>query len=235
MATPHNRANPGDIAETILLPGDPLRAKFIAEHYLEDAVLFNDVRNMFGYTGYWNGVRVSTMGTGMGIPSISIYTEELCRFYGVKKLIRVGSCGAMQPDIKLYDIILAMSACTDSSINNYRFDGGSYAPTASFDLLYRAYEHAGSLGITPHVGTVTSSDTFYTIDGEDISWQQWAAYGSLAVEMESAGLYTTAARHGVQALSILTVSDSLVHGQEVSSEEREKAFTTMMEIALQLA
>ncbi len=235
MATPHNRANPGDIAETVLLPGDPLRAKFIAENFLQDPVQFNDVRNMLGYTGYWNGIRVSTMGTGMGIPSLSIYVEELCRFYGVKRLIRVGSCGAIQKDLKLYDIILAMSACTDSSLNTYRFNGGSYAPTASFSLLHKAYEAALAKGITPHVGPVTSNDLFYTIDGEDISWKRWAAYGSLAIEMESAGLYTIAARHRVEALSILTVSDSIVNSQETTSKERETAFTMMMEIALSLA
>ncbi len=235
MGTPHNRANPGDIAETILLPGDPLRAKFIAETFFDDPVQFNDVRNMLGYTGTWNGRRISTMGTGMGIPSLAIYVEELCKFYGVKRLIRVGSCGAIQADLKLYDVILAMSASTDSSINRYRFNGGSYAPTASFSLLYRAYRKALELGIEPHVGSVTSNDLFYTIEGEDISWERWAAYGSLAVEMESAGLYTIAARYGAEALSILTVSDSLVHHQETTPDERQNSFTNMMRIALDLA
>lgn len=235
MPTPHNNARPGDIAETILLPGDPRRAAFIAENFLEDAVQFNDVRNMCGYTGMYKGKRVSTMGTGMGIPSLAIYVEELCRFYGVRRLIRVGSCGAMQKEIGLYDIILAMSASTDSAINRNRFDGGSYAPTASFELLYRAYETAKAMGITPHVGQVTSNDLFYTIEGEDISWKKWAAYGSLAVEMESAGLYTIAARHQAEALSILTVSDSLVDGSELSTERREKSFTSMMDIALEIA
>jgi purine-nucleoside phosphorylase len=235
MGTPHNRANPGDIAETILLPGDPLRAKFIAETFFDDPVQFNDVRNMLGYTGTWNGKRISTMGTGMGIPSLAIYVEELCKFYGVKRLIRVGSCGAIQADLKLYDVILAMSASTDSSINRYRFNGGSYAPTASFSLLYRAYRKALELGIEPHVGSVTSNDLFYTIEGEDISWKQWAAYGSLAIEMESAGLYTIAARYGAEALSILTVSDSLVHHQETTPDERQNSFTNMMKIALDLA
>lgn len=235
MGTPHNRANPGDIAETILLPGDPLRAKFIAETFFDDPVQFNDVRNMLGYTGTWNGKRISTMGTGMGIPSLAIYVEELCKFYGVKRLIRVGSCGAIQADLKIYDVILAMSASTDSSINRYRFNGGSYAPTASFSLLYRAYRKALELGIEPHVGSVTSNDLFYTIEGEDISWEQWAAYGSLAVEMESAGLYTIAARYGAEALSILTVSDSLVHHQETTPDERQNSFTNMMRIALDLA
>lgn len=235
MGTPHNSANPGDIAETILLPGDPLRAKFIAETFFDDPVQFNDVRNMLGYTGTWNGKRISTMGTGMGIPSLAIYVEELCKFYGVRRLIRVGSCGALQDNLKLYDVILAMSASTDSSINRYRFNGGSYAPTASFSLLYRAYQKALELGIEPHVGSVTSNDLFYTIEGEDISWKQWAAYGSLAVEMESAGLYTIAARYGAEALAILTVSDSLVHHQETTPDERQNSFTNMMRIALDLA
>ncbi|MGM0431891.1 MAG: purine-nucleoside phosphorylase [Spirochaetota bacterium] len=235
MSTPHNKADHGEIAETVLLPGDPLRAKFIADHFFDSPVLFNDVRNMLGYTGTWNGQRVSVMGTGMGIPSLAIYAEELCRFYGVQQLIRVGSCGALQPDLNLYDVILAMSASTDSSINTYRFKGGSYAPTANFDLLYRAYKAAGELGIQPHVGQVTSTDLFYGIEGEDISWKSWAAYGSLAVEMETAGLYTIAARHGVKALSVLTVSDSLVHQQETSAQERQTSFTQMMNIALALA
>ncbi|MDA3834886.1 MAG: purine-nucleoside phosphorylase, partial [Spirochaetales bacterium] len=175
------------------------------------------------------------MGTGMGIPSLAIYVEELCKYYGVKQLIRVGSCGAIQPELNLYDIILAMSASTDSSINAYRFKGGSFAPTASFDLLYRAYQKTQSMGITPHVGSITSTDLFYGIEAEDISWKSWAAYGSLAIEMESAGLYTIAARHGIKALSILTVSDSLVSRQETTPDERQKSFTQMMEIALDLA
>lgn len=235
MATPHNRARKGEIAETILLPGDPLRAQFIAENYLEEAVLFNDVRNMFGYTGYYKGQRISTMGTGMGIPSLSIYVEELCSFYGVRNLIRVGSCGAIAEGLELYDIILAMSAHTDSSVNAYRFDGGHYAPTADFSLLHAAYTKAEDLGLPVHVGSVTSNDIFYTIDGEDIRWQKWAAYGSLAVEMESAGLYTIAARHAAKALSILTVSDSLTDGKVTTSEERQKAFTSMMHLALETA
>jgi purine-nucleoside phosphorylase len=235
MSTPHNRAKTGEIAETILLPGDPLRAKFIAEHFFENPVQFNDVRNMLGYTGTYNGKRVSTMGTGMGIPSLAIYVEELCRFYGTKQLIRVGSCGAIQKELNLYDVILAMSASTDSSINAYRFKGGSYAPTASFDLLYNAYEKAKTIGITPFVGSVTSTDLFYGEEGEDISWKSWAAYGSLAVEMESAALYTIAAKHGVKALSILTVSDSLVSHQETTPQQREQSFTDMMKIALSLA
>lgn len=235
MSTPHNNAEYGEIAETVLLPGDPLRAQFIAEHFFENPMLFNDVRNMLGYTGMWNGKRVSVMGTGMGIPSLAIYAEELCRFYGVKQLIRVGSCGALQPELALYDVILAMSASTDSAINAYRFKGGTYAPTASFALLYRAYEAAREQGIQPHVGSVTSTDLFYGVEGEDISWKSWAAYGSLAVEMETAGLYTIAARHGVKALSVLTVSDSLVHHQETSAQERQSSFTQMMNIALALA
>ncbi|MCK5156110.1 MAG: purine-nucleoside phosphorylase [Spirochaetales bacterium] len=234
MATPHNKAEKGHIAETVLMPGDPLRAKFIADTYLENVVKFNDVRNMLGYTGLYKGTRVSAMGSGMGIPSIAIYTEELCKFHDVKKIIRVGSCGAFQDYLKVFDIVIAMSACTDSAFNDRRFQGATYAPTADFQLVRKAYEAAVNKGIEPYVGTILATDLFYGIEGEDIPWKLWAKYGVLAVEMESAALYTIAARYGIQALTLLTVSDSLVSKQETTPEERERSFHAMMEIALDI-
>ena len=235
MSTPHNRAGIGDIAETVLLPGDPLRAKYIAENYLEDITQFNDVRNMFGFTGSWKGKQISVMGSGMGIPSISIYAEELCRVFKAKRLIRVGSCGAIQPELKLYDIIIGLSACTDSAINKARFKGATYAPTANFSLVQAAYKAAAEKGIAPYVGPIASMDLFYGVEGEDLDWQMWAKYGVLALEMESAGLYTIAARYGIEAVSLLTVSDSLVHAEVTTPEARETSFNTMMEIALAIA
>lgn len=229
----HIGAKQGDIAKTILLPGDPLRAKYIAETYLEDAQCYNQVRGMYGYTGYYQGKRVSVQGTGMGLPSLSIYVNELIANYGVENLIRVGSCGGMQPDVKVRDIILAMSASTDSKVNELRFHGKDYAPTASFKLLKKAYDIAERKGFPVKVGNILSADLFYNDDAE--AWKLWAKYGVLAVEMESAELYTLAAKFGVNALSILTVSDSLVSGEETTSEEREKTFNHMMEIALEMA
>jgi len=228
----HIGANEGDIAETVLLPGDPLRAKHIAETMLEDTQCYNEVRGMLGFTGTYNGKRVSVQGTGMGMPSASIYISELIMFYGAKNLVRIGSCGAMQPELKLRDVIIAMSACTNSNVNRIRFDGLDFAPTADFDLLLKAYETAKTKGIDAKVGSILSSDTFYDDKNQ---WEMWAAYGILAVEMEAAALYTLAAKHGVNALTILTVSDSLVTKQEEPSEVREKAFTQMVEIALELA
>ena len=229
----HIGANEGDIAETVLLPGDPLRAKHIAETMLEDAVCYNEVRGMLGFTGTYNGKRVSIQGTGMGMPSASIYISELIMFYGAKNLIRIGSCGAMQPELKLRDVIIAMSACTNSNVNRIRFDGLDFAPTANFNLLLKAYDAAKAKGIEAKVGSILSSDSFYA-DKED-EWKMWASYGILAVEMEAAALYTLAAKHSVNALTVLTVSDSLVTKQEEPSEVREKAFTQMVEIALELA
>lgn len=228
----HIGANEGDIAETVLLPGDPLRAKYIAETMLEDATCYNEVRGMLGFTGTYNGKRVSIQGTGMGMPSASIYISELIMFYGAKNLVRIGSCGAMQPELKLRDVIIGMSACTNSNVNRIRFDGLDFAPTANFELLLKAYEAAKTKGIDAKVGSILSSDTFY--DDKD-QWKMWASYGILAVEMEAAALYTLAAKHSVNALTILTVSDSLVTKQEEPSEVREKAFTQMVEIALELA
>lgn len=233
MTTPHIGAQKGDIAETILLPGDPLRAKFIAETYLEDPVQFNTVRNMFGYTGTYKGKRVSVMGTGMGVASIGIYSHELIHNYGVKNLIRVGSCGAYDKNLKLYDIILGMGASTNSAYGHQYKLPGTFSAIASWDLLYKAKQVADEKGIELHVGNILSSDVFYNFYPEE--YKKWAAMGVLAVEMEAYALYCNAAAAGVNALTILTVSDSLVTKMETTSEERETGFTKMMEIALELA
>lgn len=233
MTTPHNSAVKGDIAETILLPGDPLRAKFIAENFLEDPVQFNTVRNMFGYTGTYKGKRISVMGTGMGVPSIGIYSYELIHFYGVKNLIRVGSCGAFQENLKLYDVIIGMGASTNSNYAHQYGLPGTYSATASWDLLYKAVKIAEEKGIPVHVGNILTSDTFYSADAE--STAKWQSMNVLAAEMESFALYCNAAHAGVNALTILTVSDSIVNKEETTPEEREKSFTKMMEIALELA
>ncbi|HDP36459.1 MAG TPA: purine-nucleoside phosphorylase [Candidatus Atribacteria bacterium] len=229
----HIGAKEGDIASTVLLPGDPLRAKYIAENFLTDAICYNEVRGMYGYTGNYKGKRISVQGTGMGIPSISIYVNELITNYKAKNLIRIGSCGSMQADIRIRDVILAMSASTDSSINKIRFHGMDYASTVNFDLLKRAYDITLKKNIPVKVGSVLTTDTFYHDDPN--SWKHWANYGILAVEMETAVLYTLAAKFQVNALSILTVSDSLVTREETTSEERQKTFNQMAEVALELA
>ena len=226
----HIGAEPGQIAPTVLLPGDPLRAKYIAETMLEDVFCFNEVRGMLGYTGRYGDKRVSVMGGGMGIPSVSIYVHELVTKYDARTLIRVGTCGALQPHLMIGDIILAMTASTNSHINRLRFQGMDYAPAASFDLLLRAYQSAKGRGVKVYVGGILSSDTFYEDDPE--WWKRWAEYGTLVVEMESAGLYTLAAKFGVDALSLLTVSNSLVTGEVATAEQREREFTQMAEIAL---
>jgi purine-nucleoside phosphorylase len=226
----HIAAQKGQIADKILLPGDPLRAKFVAEHYLEDPVCFNEVRNMFGYTGRYKGKPVSVMGTGMGMPSLSIYVNELIRDYGVKRLIRIGTCGGMQDYVGLRDIVLAMSACTDSAVNRQRFGGMDYAPTASFGLLKAAWDAAAARTLRVFAGPVLSSDMFYTEDPNQ--WKLWAKFGVLAVEMETAELYTLAAKYGCEALSVLTVSDHLITGEITSQEERQTSFRAMMEVAL---
>ena len=231
--TIHIGAKQGQIAPTILLPGDPLRAKYFAETLLQDVSCFNQVRGMLGYTGRYGDKRVSIMGTGMGIPSLAIYVHELVTEYGVKTLIRVGTCGALQPHLKLGDIVLAMAASTNSHINRLRFGGMDYAPTASFPLLLKAYEVAVARGVRVHVGGILSSDTFYEDDPE--WWKKWAAHGALVVEMETAGLYTLAAKFKVDALSVLTVGDSIVSGEASTSEQRERAFPLMAEIALEIA
>ncbi len=228
----HIGAKPGEIAESILLPGDPLRAKYIADNYLEDVICYNEVRGMLGFTGSYKGKRVSVQGTGMGIPSISIYVNELIKFYGVKNLIRVGTCGAIQESLNVRDTILAVSASTNSGVNKIRFNGLDYAPTASFELLHKAYMKAKDLGIDIKAGNILSSDLFYSDTPGD--WKLWAKYGVMAIEMESAELYTNAAREGVNALSILTVSDSIVTSEETTAEERQKTFNKMMELALEV-
>jgi len=228
----HINAKPGEIASTVLMPGDPLRAKFIAENFLENAVCYNEVRGMFGYTGFYNGKRVSIQGSGMGIPSISIYANELMTSYDVKNIVRIGTCGSLQDNVKIKDIVMAMSASHDSNINLQRFAGMTYAPTASFSLLKKAYDVAQSLGIEAKVGNVFTTDTFYHDDPED--WKRWKKFGVMAVEMETAGLYTLAAKHGVNALTIVTVSDSLVTGEATSAAERQTTFTQMMKIALEM-
>ncbi len=226
----HIEAQKGEIAETVLLPGDPLRAKWIAETFLENAVCYNRVRNMFGYTGTYKGKRVSVQGTGMGIPSALIYCNELITDYGVKKLIRVGSAGSFQPDIKLRDIVLAMAASSTSGINNSRFINADYSPTANFALFMKAANFAKQNTIPIKAGNVLSADEFYEDDKE--AYKQWAKFGVLCVEMETAGIYTIAAKYGVQALSILTISDSLLSHEATSAKERETTFKQMIEIAL---
>ena len=226
-------AEEGAIAETVLLPGDPMRAKFIAENFLEDAVCYNTVRGMYGYTGTYKGKRVSVQGTGMGLPSHSIYVNELIQFYGAKRLIRVGTAGGISPKVNVRDIVLAQSACTNSSINKRRFKGLDYAPTANFDLLLKAYNKSMEKGANVKVGSVLSSDLFYDDTNQGIT--MWSDYGVLAVEMETAELYTVAAKYGVEALSVLTISDHMLTGEETSPEEREKSFTQMMEIALEIS
>lgn len=229
----HIGAKQGDIAETILLPGDPLRAKWIAETFFENPICFNEVRGMYGYTGTYQGKRVSTMGSGMGIPSISIYANELIKDFGVKNLIRVGSAGSYQKHVKIRDVVLAMAASSTSGVNELRFGGADYAPTADFGLFLKAVKAAEAKNIPFHAGNVLSSDEFYEDNIE--SYKKWSKFGVLCVEMEAAGLYTVAAKHNVNALAILTISDSLVTGEKTTSKERETTFKNMIEIALELA
>ena len=230
MSTPHIEAKQGDIAETILLPGDPLRAKYIAETFLENPVCYNEVRNMLGYTGTYKGKRISVQGTGMGIPSISIYATELMKEYNVQNLIRVGTCGAIQKDVKIRDVILSMSASTDSQTNKKVFGNMDYAPTANFELLKKAYDAGVEKGLQLKVGNVFSADIFYDDYAEH---EKWAQYGILAVEMEAAALYTLAAKYGRKALAILTVSDHILTGEVTSPEERQTTFNQMIEVALE--
>ncbi len=229
----HNEAKKDDIANTILLAGDPLRAKYIADNILENAFCYNKVRGMYGYTGIYKGKKVSVQGTGMGVPSISIYVHELINDYGVKNLIRIGTCGSIQPYIKIKDLILAMTSSTDSSINKNLFNGMDYAPTANFYLLKKAYDYAVKKNIKVDVGNILTSDIFY-IDGDD-PYKLWREYGVLAVEMETTALYTLAAKFNANALSILTVSDNLFTNERATPEERRTSFTNMIEIALEIA
>lgn len=230
--TPHIKPNGVEIAETILLPGDPLRAKFIAENFLENPVLFNEVRGMLGYTGEYKGKKVSVMGTGMGTPSMAIYSWELINVFGVKNLIRIGSCGAMQKDIKLYDIILAMGAATNSNYAKQFNLPGEFPITASYELLEKAKKVADEKKCKVHVGNVLSSDVFYSAD--ETATEKWAKMGILAEEMETTSLYLNAASAGVKALTILTVSDHMITHEQTTQEERQTSFTKMMEIALDL-
>ena len=233
MATPHIGAEKGQIAETILLPGDPLRAKYIAETFLEDVVQYNNVRGMLGFTGTYKGKRISVQGTGMGIPSIGIYSHELISEFGVKNLIRIGTAGCYQEDLKLRDVVIAMSASTDSAINKLRFNGADYAPTANADMVFKAYEIAKEKGMNVKAGNVFTSDTFYGDDPE--AWKKWAKFGVLCVEMETAQLYTTAAKLGAKALTLLTISDSFITSEVTTAEERQTTFNDMIVVALETA
>jgi len=232
MGTPHNAARMGDFAKTVLMPGDPLRAKFIAETFLEDARLVNNVRGIQGYTGTYKGVPVSVMASGMGMPSIGIYSHELYSQYGVENIMRIGSAGAMSDKLKLRDVVAAQGACTNSNFAHQFQLPGSFAPIADFTLLETAVSAAREMGVEMPVGNVLSSDTFYDASN---STMDWAKMGVMAVEMEAAGLYMTAASLGKRALAICSISDSLVTGEELSAEDRQTTFTTMMKIALETA
>ena len=232
VPTPHIAAKLGDFANTVLMPGDPLRSKFIAENFLTDAVLVNNVRGVQGYTGLYNGKRVSVMASGMGIPSIGIYSYELYNFYNVQNIIRIGSAGAMQPDIKLRSLVFAQGACTNSNYAHQFEMPGTIAPIASFDLLRSAVDTAEKLRYDYKVGNVLSSDTFYD-DGKGSA--VWKKMGVLAVEMESAALYLNAARAGEKALCICTISDNLLTGEELSADDRQNSFREMMKLALEIA
>lgn len=231
--TPHIKPNGVEIAETILLPGDPLRAKFIAETFLEDYKCFNEVRGMLGYTGTYKGKKISVMGTGMGPASMGIYSWELINVFGVKNLIRIGTCGAMQKDIELYDVIFGMGTATDSNYGHQFNLPGQFPLTASFELLERAKKIADEKGQKVHIGNILSSEVFYNAD--PTSNKKWQDVGIMAVEMESVALYWNAIKAGVNALCILTVSDHIITGAQTTPEERQTAFTNMMEIALELA
>jgi purine-nucleoside phosphorylase len=231
MPTPHISAAPGDFAEAILLPGDPLRAKYIAERFLDGARQVTAVRNMFGYTGTYKGMPVSAMGTGMGIPSASIYATELVMFYDVKRLVRVGSCGGVSQAVKLRDVVIAIGASTDSNVNRARYHGWDYAAVADFELVRSAVEAARNLGAAVTVGSVHSADLFY--NPNPAVWDILEGMNVLAVEMEAAGLYGVAAEKNARALTIVTVSDHIRTGEATSSDEREKTFDSMVEIALE--
>ena len=226
----HIEAKPGEIADSVLLPGDPMRAKWIAETFLEDPVCYNDVRAMLGFTGTFKGKRISVQGTGMGIPSALIYCHEVINFYEVKNLIRVGTAGSYQKEVRLRDIVIAMAASSTSGINNSRFINADYSPTANFDLFMKAANYAQVHKIPIKAGNVLSADEFYEDDYD--SYKQWANFGVLCVEMEAAGLYTIAAKYNARALAILTISDSLVTKEKTSADERESSFSKMIEIAL---
>lgn len=231
MSTPHNNANNGDIAKTVLMPGDPLRAKFIAETYLEEAVCYNTVRNMLGYTGYYKGERISVQGSGMGMPSIGIYSYELFHEYDVDRIIRVGTSGGVSDDVHLRDVVIAQGACTNSSYaNQYGLDG-IFAPIADFELLEAAVKASRKLGVKARVGNVLSSDIFYY--SKESPLPMWGRMGVLATEMEAAALYMNAAESGKAALCITTVSDCPLRGESTSAQERQLSFSQMIDIALE--
>ena len=232
VSTPHISSAKGDFADTVLMPGDPLRAKFIAETFLENAVLVNNVRGIQGYTGTYKGKKVSVMASGMGMPSMGIYSYELFNFYDVKNIIRIGSAGAISADLKLRDVVIGIGACTDSNFGNQFRLPGTFAPIASFDLVQKAVESAKKVGVNYAVGNVVSNDTFYD-DAQSLA--DWKKMGVLAVEMEAAALYMNAARAGKNALCICTISDCPFTGEACSPQERQESFTKMMEIALEIA
>lgn len=231
--TPHNAARPEDFAKTVLMPGDPLRAKFVAENFLENAVLVNNVRGIGGYTGEYKGHRVSVMASGMGMPSIGIYSYELYNFYGVENIMRIGSAGSINMNIKVRDIVFGMGACTNSNYASQYELPGTFAPTASYKLLSSAVSIAEKMGVKYHVGNLLSSDTFYNDDAD--ATEKWAKMGVMAIEMEAAALYMNAARSGKNALALCTISDHILTGEATSAEERQNTFTSMMEIALECA
>ena len=231
--TPHISAQEGDFAETVLMPGDPKRSRMVSEKFLEDAVLINDVRGVQGYTGTYKGKRVSVMASGMGQPSIGIYSYELFKYYGVKNIIRIGSCGTIEPSLHVRDIVIAQGACTNGNYASQYGLSGTFCPIASYDLLEKAVAITREKGVNFKVGNILSTDMFYNDSGPDLAWQKM---GVLAVEMEAASLYCNAARLGKNALCILTVSDSLIDEREnTTHEERQNSFTTMVEIALEIA
>ncbi len=229
----HINAAPGQIAPTVLLPGDPLRAQHIAETFFDNPVQHNSVRGMLGFTGTYKGQAVSVQGTGMGMASAGIYVNELIQDYGCTTLVRVGTCGSYRQDVRVRDILLGQAACTDSNINRIRFGEQTFAPIADFGLLLQAYQVAQARGLAVHVGNIMSSDTFYQDDPHH--YELWAQYGVLGVEMEAAVLYTLAAKYGVKALTVLTVSDHLVTHEQTTAEERQTTFNSMIEVALEAA
>ncbi len=230
MPTPHIAAQPGDFAETVLMPGDPLRARMLADTYLSEVVQVNGVRNMLGYTGFYQGQRVSVMGSGMGIPSLSIYAHELFSQYGVQRIVRVGSCGATQPHVKVRDLVIGMGASTDSVVNRKRLGGFDFAAIADYRLLERVVQTADARGQAVHVGNVFSADLFYEPD--PVLFERMTRMGILAVEMEAAGLYGVAAELGKQALTVLTVSDHILTGEKLSAEQRQEDFHDMLRLTL---
>lgn len=230
--TPHISAKAGDFAKTVLMPGDPLRAKMIAETFLTDPVLVNNVRGIHGYTGTYNGARVSVMASGMGMPSIGIYSYELYNFYGVENIIRVGTAGSINEDVKVRHVVIGQGACTDSNFASQYALPGTFAPIGSYKLISAAVEEAKALGVDWHVGNIISSDRFYN---DSVNTLDWARMGVMAVEMEAAALYMTAARAGKHALAVCTISDHIITGEATTSEERQNSFTDMMKIALNIA